>query len=895
MTERSTPTRAASSETTHHEVVKQALFTSHRHDLAATTFAGILVLFFLSGAASLVCEVLWFKQLQHVLGSSTRSASVVVSCFFGGLALGGWLGGRLADRSRRPLLLYGAMEASLGAVAVGVTLVLANWQSWATYVVPWLAHGPLASTLTMIGVGVAVLLPPTILMGATLPVLSRFVVRQEGQLSRRIGLLYALNTLGASLGCLVVGFVLIGWFGVLNSAFIAAGTYLTVATVAVLLGWRNVYHAPSRHEVRFQPTTVDHPLPDTTTDTDGHSTPPLRTSPRLLMAAFAVSGFASVAYEVVWFRLISCFSVPSVYCFSAMLATYLVGLVLGALIASVLLARRRHRHLVYFARVQLLTAVAALVSLAVLGRSRNITHWLADFEGTLGLSQSASALLSGAMPIVGLSLAVLLVPTVIIGIGFPIAVDLVTNQLGRVGSRVGGLYFLNTAGGVLGSLAAGFLLIPWLGSQNSLISVAVLNVAIFAALMVGDRVLRRDGSLWREGGVATAGMAAIALYLGPTYIRDAQTVYADAHVLAFRENADANFTVLGYDEPHTGPYQQIVVNGTSYANNSPPGRRYMAMLGHLPALVHPDPKSAVVIAIGTGTTVGSLTLHEGIERIAAVDIAQEVFDVAPLFAPLNANFTACPRVEQVVADGRHFLLCEDRKFDVLTFEPPPPNEAGVVNLYSREFYQLAKQRLAPGGIICQWVPLNMPREALCRIMLKTILEEFPYVTLWIPSRYEGIVLASNEPMHIDVDRIRERMSAPRLHDDMAAYGLDSVERLLSTFVADRDSLVEMAGDADVATDNHPRIEHFNRYPHARMRYDEILAHRDPVELYTRGHLDGSALDAARTVTDHVWYSHEAEDLGHRRDALRHIEQALQVDPANEYLRYRRAQIESHDS
>ena len=863
-----------------------------RRDLSAAAFTVILCLFFLSGAASLVCEVLWFKQLQHLLGSSTRSASIVVSCFFGGLAIGGWMGGRLADRARRPLFWYAALEASLAAVAIGITLVLASWESWATGIIPWLGQGWTASTLAMLGIGAGLLLPPTILMGATLPILSRYVVRHEGQLSRRIGLLYALNTLGASFGCLTVGFVLIGWFGVLTSALFAASAYLAIAATATVLGWRE-----SRRHTVSEPArarSIDHAAPDSAALPKSPAAT-IQPSPRLLMAAFAVSGFASVAYEVVWFRLISCFSVPSVYCFSAMLATYLIGLVLGALVASGLLARHRDRHMIYFARVQLLTAVAALVSLAVLGRSRNITLWFAELEGSLGLSQTASSLLSGVLPIVGLSLAVLLVPTIVIGVGFPIAVDLVTNRLNRVGSRVGTLYFLNTAGGVLGSLVAGFALIPWLGSQNGLLAVAALNLTLFAWLMLGDRVLRRSGALWREGAVAAAGVASIAVYLGPTYIRDAQTVYAGADVLAFRENADANFTVLGYDEPHTGPYQQIVVNGTSYANNSPPGRRYMAMLGHLPALVHPDPKSAVVIAIGTGTTVGSLTLHEGIDQIAAVDIAREVFDVAPHFAPLNSDFTNCPRVEQIAADGRHFLLCEDRQFDVLTFEPPPPNEAGVVNLYSREFYQLAKRRLAPGGIVCQWVPLNMPREALCRIMIKTILEEFPYVTLWIPSRYEGIVLASNAPMDLDVDRLRDRMAAGPLREDMTAYGLGEVQQLLSTFVADRASLVEMAGDADVATDNHPRIEHFNRYPHARMRFDEILAHRDPVEHLTRGSLDTGALGTARQVTDNVWYSHEAEDLGQRDEATRRIESALEVDPENAYLHYRRAQIESTDS
>ena len=184
--------------------------------------------------------------------------------------------------------------------------------------------------------------------------------------------------------------------------------------------------------------------------------------------------------------------------------------------------------------------------------------------------------------------------------------------------------------------------------------------------------------------------------LGPHYLAEAQTTFEEAELLAFRETRDATFVVLGYQSEVTGAYQQLLVNGWSYANNAMPGRRYMATLAHLPALLHRDPRSALLGCIGTGTTVGGLTLHPELRKIVAVDLSEAVFDFAPLFVPLNHGFHLEPRVEKVVADVRHYLLRSSQTFDVITFEPPPPHDAGVVNLYSREFYALAKRRLARG-------------------------------------------------------------------------------------------------------------------------------------------------------------------------------------------------------
>jgi spermidine synthase len=350
--------------------------------------------------------------------------------------------------------------------------------------------------------------------------------------------------------------------------------------------------------------------------------------------------------------------------------------------------------------------------------------------------------------------------------------------------------------------------------------------------------------------------------------------------------------VLTFDNPVARKAQQLVVNGTSYANNFPPGRRYMSTLGHLPALLHPAPRSVVVIAIGTGTTVGSLTLNPAIDRLWAVDISRDVFELAPYFVPLNHQFMKSPKVRPVVADGRHFLLCTEEKFDVMTFEPPPPQEAGVVNLYSQDFYQLAKRRLAPGGILCQWVPLDLSHEVLGRMLLRTLQAEFPYVSLWIPARYEGVVLASMSPLTVDLDRLQKRMAEPGMRADMSAYGLGKPEQLLATFVTADEGLAAFTGDVPPITDNHPWTEYFLFFPRAAARFDQILAHRRPVEEYVFGSpLEGHTLEREKEVMLHLWYGYELERDGHYSAALARINQALQLEPDNPYLRYRSAYLE----
>lgn len=829
----------------------------------------VIAIFFASGAASLILQVIWFKQLQFVLGSATFSVSVTVASFFFGLSVGSACGGRVADAVARPLRVYGLLELALALVSFAVTAFLSHWATWIGWLTPWLSLDSAVRLPLIITLSLATLLLPTILMGATLPFLVRVVARSRTELAAQVGVLYGFNTLGAAVGTLVVGFILIGSLGVTRSSVFASMIYVCVGGLALLAASRE---GPplALHQDRQRPLS----------EAVGAA------RANLLILLFACSGFVSIAYEVVWFRLLTNISRSSVYAFSGMLATYLFGLVIGALVCAKFLAHRKEQLLRYFALTQLLIAVSATVTLAALGKIGPLHSLLSSVTASLVPAQVQ--LVSGEdLSFFLTCILCILLPTCVIGVSFPLASELTVRHMGALGRRIGALYALNTIGGVLGSLTAGFVLIPYLGSQEALTALIALNLLIFSAVTLAQKNLRADRTLLRQGAM-TLGVVTVAFLLfGRHYVERQLTAFQGAHVLALRESKEATFVVAEYEDQAAGKYQQLLVNSKSYANNRPEGRRYMAAMGHYPVLLHKGPSdSAVVICIGTGTTVGAISTHDELASIQAVDLAPAVFDFAKYFVPINKRFYENPKVHEVVADGRHYLLATRDSFDVITLEPPPPHDAGVVNLYSEEFYALAKQRMRPGGVLAQWVPMDIGRGELPKMMLEAMLAKFKHVSLWMPSRMEGVAIASDTPLEIDYNRLAARMSAPAVADDLTAVGLRSPEHLLATFVAADDALTAYLAGTPSLTDDRPRIEYYNSYPIKPILVEDIKRLREPVERYlTAAPSDDKRQDAARNEVDAIWDEHAATVKGNAAAARSALDVALKVEPDNEYLQF----------
>jgi spermidine synthase len=774
----------------------------------------VTALFVVSGASGLVFELLWVRQLGLLVGHTALAVSLVVAAFLAGLVLGSLLLGRLADQVRRPLLSYGLLEVLTGLSALGVSALLPA--------LPGLLErlgcpggGPLGLRAL---VAFGVVLPPTFLMGGTLPVLVRFAARELGTLGRSFAGLYALNTLGAAAGCGLAGFVLLGGLGLSGTALAAAMTNLGVGCLAWLL--HGLAH-PAPVEIAPPP-----PDADTTAALGG-----LRRI--LLVAGFAVCGFVSIGYEGLWFRVLSTYLDSTAYAFSVLLTTFLLGLVLGGLVYT---RWPGPGGLAGLARVETWLALAGLLSLVLLALAPRLRvelgAWLAGPR-------------AGVVAMLLVSALVLLAPATLIGLVFPQVVQLTARHLSRAASQVGLLYSLNTLGGIVGSLAVGFALVPGLGTQGTyalLVGASMALALLFQALDPGRTPWPRRLGTW-----ATAALLGLVLALLPGDLLWAGlTVRPDARLAFLRDGIDGPLAVLEYDAASTcdsglyacGPgcrarsfrHQQLVFGSVSYANTVLPRKRYMAALAHLPMLAHPAPREALLVCFGTGSTAGAFLSHPELTRLTLVDSNPDVFAAAPLFAEHNHGALQDPRVEVVVDDGRHFLLADPREFDVISFEPPPPTAAGVVNLYSVEFYRLVRARLRAGGILAQWIPLDQPPDVLARGLVRSLQEVFPEVSLWIPSDHEAVLLASEQPLDLGLERWQGRASEPGVAAALAEVGFGSPEAVLATFVAGPAALERWSEGARAITDDWPGVEYFLSVDPAPFAPEALLAlaHPPPV-------------------------------------------------------------------
>ena len=727
------------------------------------------LLLFVSGAAALVYQVLWIKQLSLVVGVEVYAITTGISAFFAGLALGGLLFGRWADTLRQPLLLYAGLEVLVAILGVGATFAM----SLAASPFAWLEQhvGLLAWVLPFALVGI-----PALLMGGTLPVLVRSLATDPLQLGKAGGHLYAANTAGAIAGTLLAAFVLIAALGVRGSALAAAMLNLLAAAGALWFQRQR----PLLDEASAKPHTEK--VPD-----------------RLALWLYSIAGGVALGYEVVWSQSIVQFMSTRTYAFAVVLATYLTGLFLG----SALLARRVDRLRDPWGVFGLLIAGAGLVALleiALLGR------WLVFAQTTVEawvLSFGASELLGMSARFAVAALSIVFVPTVLLGAAFPVALRL---SVGRdhVGRNVGEVVAFNTLGGIIGVMLCGFVLIPLLGLVRTLGLLAIIAAGIgYFAVRKGHGVKKG-----RRQAVVAIGLVAVAL-----------VVFTPANKLASLLPGARNGTLNFYEEGRGGTvavvsqgkgqktFERLYIQGVSNTGDAMPSLRYMRIQALLPLLIHNgEPRSALVIGFGTGITAGALTQYPGLEQRVVAELLPAVVKAAPLF---KGNFNAASHsgVDVRLRDGRQELLRNPQRYDLITLEPPPPSAAGVVNLYSRDFYQLAARRLNKQGLVAQWLPLPTQNIDDSRSLVRSFLDVYPYASLWTSEFHEMLLVGSMEPIELDAAKISERFQQDRVRSTLQDVGIGSAAALLATWVTDRAGLERFAANAQPVTDDQPRIEY----------------------------------------------------------------------------------------
>jgi spermidine synthase len=735
--------------------------------------AGLLLL--LSGSTALAYQTLWIKQLTLVVGIEVFAVSIGVAAFFAGLAAGSAIIGLRVDRSSRPLLWYAALEAAVAALGLGTTLLMP------------LVPGPFVWLDSSVG-AVAWLLPtamvaiPAFCMGGTLPAAMRSLLPDEGELGRDAGALYAWNTTGAVAGALLTPFLLVPALGVRGAGLAVAVVCLVTAGLALWLARRAPGSAPAAA-----------PAPATRPATGGPGRGFM-----LGLLLYACAGAIAMGYEVLWSQIVAPLTSTRGAAFAMVLAVYLAGLAAGSAAWSRVADRITDR----WASFGLLIAGAGLLAVltyAVLG------PWLSDAQQALGQAvarASGSHALGMYSRFLLAAIVVVLPATLALGAAFPAAVRL-TGEADRAGASVGRVAAWNMAGAICGTLAVGFVAVPALGLARTLFLLACL------AAVVG--VIATLASPQRGKAAVTTSLALllVSILAAFTLPRDRLgTLLAELRGgrLDFYEEGVGGAVAVLEQTTQAGSFRRLYVAGVSNSGDSLASLRYMRLQALLPLLLHPgEPRSAMVIALGTGITCGALLADPDLERRTCVELLPEVVDATTRFAG-NYGVSADPRVEIRVADGRHELLRSDETWDLITLEPPPPSAAGVVNLYSTEFYELAKRRLTAQGMVAQWWPLPTQNLEDSRSLVRSFLDAFPYVSLWTTEVHEMLLIGSMQPVVLDVGRVEQRFERPGVAAALREVGVDSAAAALATWVTDREGLSAFVGSAPPVTDDRPRIE-----------------------------------------------------------------------------------------
>lgn len=830
-------------------------------DARALSVVWPMLLLFASGAAALIYQVLWIKQLALVVGVDVQAVTTGVSAFFAGLALGGWLLGRFADRLTRPLLFYAALEGGTLLLAVGGTIALAH----AAAPFAWLQNrtGPLAWALPFALVGL-----PAVLMGGTLPVLMRALGPRATQVGRAGARLYAANTAGAIVGTLMCAFLLIPSLGVRGSAFAAAALNAAAALGALLIGRVGSVRAPA-------PV----PPPQTRAFDEFAASTGAAPGARLAIALYALAGGIALGYEVVWSQLIVQFISTRSFAFAIVLATYLLGLALGSALASRHADRARDPWGV-FALLIVAAGLVVLLEVAALG------GWLLQWQSVAreaAFSATGSLLAAMCASFAVAAACLVFVPTLLLGAAFPFALR-VSVDARHTGRDVGAVVALNTAGGIAGTLLAGFLLVPALGLVRALAVLAVLaGVVAGVAVWRGQRVRRI--SRWSVAVLAAATLGA-GLMTPPERLA---TLLADARggkLVSYEESAGGTVAVI---EQGAGrkQFRRLYIQGISNSGDAMTSLRYMRLQALLPLLIHRDtPRSALVIGLGTGITGGALLTWPGLDRRVVAELLPAVVRAAPQFKG-NYGMSTDPRVDIRLRDGRRELLRSSERYDLITLEPPPPSAAGVVNLYSSDFYRLAAARLQTGGIVAQWLPLPTQNEDDTRSLIQSFIQVFPYVALWTTELHETMLTGSMQPIELDVPRIASRFAQPRVAAALAEVGVASPAALLATWITDRTGLAYYTADAAPVTDDRPRIEYAawvrrDGFPDALAH---LLALRSEPPLVHADAAFRAELNSERDALQSFYAAGLDAYRGEREAWSRDVGEALRAKPDNPYFRW----------
>ncbi|HWY60551.1 MAG TPA: fused MFS/spermidine synthase [Rhizomicrobium sp.] len=775
----------------------------------------VLGLFAASGCAALIYEITWYQLLQLAIGSTSVSLGVLLASFMGGLCLGSYLLPRFADEKLHPLRVYAAIE--LGIAACGL-LVL------------WLL--PLMDQVYFAGVQVGVpslllrgvlaalcLLPPTFLMGASLPAISRFV-RSSPRAAALWGWLYAGNTLGAVAGALVAAFVLLRLFDVAVASYAAVAINLLVAVASLRLA-------------RTTPHAVAAPGNDNVVNLGRGSGEPLWP----VTLTIALSGATALGAEVVWTRLLGMMFAATVYAFAIILAVFLAGMAAGSLIAALVLRWVRPRIALGICQILLAGAIAWAAIMI-----DKVLPFMPAITSLNGWDVAGGDFVRAAMAI--------LPATLLWGASFPLAMAAAADASSDPARPVGRIYAANTLGGIAGALAASLIMIATIGTRDTE-RVMLLLAAGSGVILLLPRL--REPLI--GAGVAAVLAASVVLAwtlpdqpgLLVVYGPDLLGLGKDTHMLEVVEGRNSTVAIAKRDDGIT----EISVSGHVEASDQIADMRLQRMVGHLPALLHPHPVKVLGIGFGAGVSAGSFTRYPTIKSITVCEIEPVIPPTSSrYFARADNNVLHDPRTRIVYDDGRHFMMTTKETFDIIASDPLDVWVKGTASIYTREYFQKVREHLNPGGFFTLYVPLYQSDQAVIKSEIATFFSVFPNGTVWTNTQlggqgYDMVLMGQVAPLKVDITAVEARLNNPDYSPvavSLDQIGFDTAKEFYSTFAAQESDLRDWLKGAQLNTDRNLRLMYLAGWSYnadlADPLYQEILDLRQkPTNIFTGGHDD----------------------------------------------------------
>jgi spermidine synthase len=756
----------------------------------------LMLIYFTSGICSLIDEVVWIRILKLTLGNTVYASSIVVSTFMGGLALGAFIRGRYSDRFKKRLRLYALLETIITASVLSLPWGLRIADKF--YVWFYRAYDPTHRDLLILQVIISglILIVPSMLMGSTLPLLGRFVTSFEKETGRLVGRLYAFNTLGAAAGCFLAGFVLIRAFGVMNTLYAAAVLNLLVAFGGWLLSRLPGFEVEQQGKENL-PINVE-----------AVATKAGDSRMFVLAIAFFLSGAISIGYELLWMRSVVHLFSGYTYVFSSVLTVYLLGNVIGAGIGSGL-AKQLKCPAAGFAITLSLLGFCGIFYLPflILWTSKVLPGINREIELTGRLIPLSAYMFK---PLV-YSIFLFLVPSIIMGTGFPIALQAWANRVHKVGWSTGTAYGTNTIGAVMGGIVTGFIFIPLLGTQLSIsiLGLAGIWTAGFMWLLFTDNIK----IIGRFGFLATAGLlTVVALKMPPdlfnAVVKSNPRLPKQLELLAVEEGVSTTVSL------HRDPQEDtlyLCTSGQRVAGDTYFWRSDQKMLGHFGVLLNSNAKKVLSVGFGSGESTACMALHK-LERAACVEIAPEMVNLSlRFFKHINLGDKLNEEIDMIYMDAKNYIHLTDDKYDAIVNDSIHPKHfAENSSLYAKEYFEDAKKRLEKNGLFISWIPThNVEPISVLNSIIGTMMEVFPHVTIWYmtpdPAQYFLVVGSEQRqyfsPKHMDTELLRDNVG-----NSLSEININSSKDVMSCYIGDENDLRRSIKSFSINSDFRPFIE-----------------------------------------------------------------------------------------